>query len=169
MSAEQIRLYLRRLDQLSSPSSPTGYIVRPMMSGEEQAWWQLLDEIGDLGMWGPERAKEEFADPSGRVWKDSIHFAVFNDRVIGTACVQLNAERDDLPELGWVAVAREHRGRGLGRVLCLCVIQFMRRHGFQHCFVRTRPTRTAAVKLFQDLGFELWGDPGALPHRPRTR
>ena len=169
-------MYLRRLDPLPLPSSPVGYTVRRLTPGEERAWWELLNEAGDLGMWDAKRAEEEFSTLSGRVWKDSIRFAVSEDRVVGTACVQLHAERDDMPELGWVAVARAHRGRGLGRILCLHIVEFIRQRGFQHCFVQTRSRRIAAVQLFRDLGFQPWGDPGdlslsaffdTLPHRPR--
>jgi ribosomal protein S18 acetylase RimI-like enzyme len=169
-------MYLRRLDHLPLPDSPAGYTIRRLIPGEERAWWRLLDETGDLGAWDAKRAEEEFTAPSGRVWKDSIHFAVLEDRVVGTACVQLHAERDDVPELGWAAVAREHRGRGLGRILCLHVVWFMRRRGFRHCFVQTRSHKAAAVRLFRDLGFQPWGDPSdgglsafldTLPHRPR--
>src|SRR5437870_3266547 len=109
MSNGHVRMYLRRLDLLSLPNSPVGYAVRRLIPGEERAWWELLDETGDLGIWNAKRAEEEFAAPSGRVWKDSIHLAVSEDRVVGTACVQVYAERDDTPELGWVAVAGARR------------------------------------------------------------
>ena len=177
MSNGHVRMYLQRLDLLSLPNSPVGYAIRRLIPGEERAWWELLDETGDLGIWNAKRAEEEFAAPSGRVWKDSIHLAVSEDRVVGTACVQLYAERDDTPELGWVAVARGHRGRGLGRILCLHIVGFMRQRGFQHCFVQTRSHRTAALKLFRDLGFQPWGDPSdpslsaffsTVPRRPRV-
>jgi len=169
-------MYLRRLGPLPLPSTPAGYTIRRLIPGEERTWWELLDKAGDLGVWDAQRAEEEFTAPSGRVWKDSIHFAVSEGRILGTACVQLHAERNDMPELGWVAVARAHRGRGLGRILCLHTMEFLRQRGFQHCFVQTRSHRIAAVTLFRDLGFELWGDRGdlslsaflaTLPHRPR--
>lgn len=168
---------MRHLDPLPLPDSPAGYTIRRFIPGEERPWWQLLDEVGDLGTWDATRAEEECAAPSGRVWKDSIHFAVVEDRVVGTACVQLHAGRGDLPELGWMAVARAHRRRGLGRILCLHLLWFLRHRGFQHCFVQTRSHRAAAVKLFRDLGFQPWGAPGdsslsafldALPHRARV-
>ena len=170
-------MYLWRLDHLPLPESPAGYTIRPLIPGEERARWELLDKAGDLGVWDAKRAEEEFTASSGRVWKDSTHFAVSEDRVVGTACVQLHAERDDMPELGWVAVARAYRERGLGRILCLRIVEFIRRRGFQHCFVQTRSHRIGAVKLFRDLGFQPCGDSSdpslsaffnTLPHRPRV-
>jgi GNAT superfamily N-acetyltransferase len=112
-------MYLRRLDALPLPESLAGYTIRRFILGEERAWWHLLDDAGGLGTWDATRAEEAFADPSGRVWKESIHFAVAEDHLVGTACVQLNARRDDLAEMGWVAVVSAHRRRGLGRILCL--------------------------------------------------
>ena len=170
-------MYLRRLDALPLPESLAGYTIRRFIPGEERAWWHLLDDAGGLGTWDATRAEEAFADPSGRIWKESIHFAVAEDHLVGTACVQLNARRDDLAEMGWVAVVSAHRRRGLGRILCLHTLWFMRQRGFQHCFVQTRSHRAAAVKLFQDLGFQPWGAPRdgslsafleALPHRARV-
>jgi len=157
---EPVRMYLRRLDDLPLPDPPRGYAIRRLIPGEERAWWRLLGEAGDLGMWDAARAEREFVDPSCRVWKDSIHFALTQDRVVGTACVQLHALRDDLPELGWVAVAIEHRGHGLGRLLCLHVMRFMHDQGFQHCFIQTQSRRAAAVRLFETLGFQ----PEDAPH-----
>jgi ribosomal protein S18 acetylase RimI-like enzyme len=173
----RVRMYLPRLDALPHLDSLAGYTIRRFMPGEERAWWNLLDDAGGLGTWDAKRAEEAFADPSGRVWKESIHFAVVEEHLVGTACVQLNARRDDLAEMGWVAVASAHRGRGLGRILCLHILWFMRQRGFQHCFVQTRSHRAAAVKLFRDLGFQPRGAPGdgslasffeALPHRARV-
>jgi hypothetical protein len=72
------------------PESLAGYTIRRFIPGEERAWWHLLDDAGGLGTWDETRAEEAFADPSGRVWKESIHFAVAEDHLVGTACVQLN-------------------------------------------------------------------------------
>ena len=64
-------------------------------------------------------------------------------------------------------VAPEARGRGVGRALAEYVVQWHRDQGYRGIqFNAVVETNVAAVRLWQDLGFEIIGTvPGRLPVR----
>jgi mycothiol synthase len=59
-----------------------------------------------------------------------------------------------LAELGWVVVAPEHRGRGLGTLVCRAVIGFIARLGYDRAFLKTDDFRLPAIQTYLALGFE---------------
>lgn len=159
---------LRMIRSLASPieinALPDGYRLCAFRPGEELLWGELLGLSGELGPWDTERIFKAF-DPVqkkgiGRVWKESIHLIRYQDErlPVATACSQLHEAHPDLPELSWVKVAPRHRGRGLGKAVCLAVLDLLQRHGYRRCFLRTNTSRLAAVNLFFALGFEPYVD-----------
>lgn len=149
----QLRMGLADFDRLPPLALPDGCSVRPYRTGDERAWAALLQENGELGAWSVERAEAAFQGGS-RVWRESIHFVFCAERPVATACVQLHDADPRVPELGWVAVAPDQRGRGLGRAVSLAVLHFMREQGYERCFLRTDDHRLAAIRLYLRLGFE---------------
>ena len=88
-------------------------------------------------------------------------------RVLGTAKMGPNrpGPGDHVGTASFM-VATEARGRGVGRRLGEYVVQWHRDAGFRGIqFNAVVETNTAAVKLWQDLGFEIVGTvPGAFRH-----
>jgi len=138
--------------KLSPLSLPPGAEIRTYAHGDEALWVKLLDENGELGRWNIERAERAFTGPQ-RVLRESLHFLWYDGAPVATACVQRHDKWPDLPELGWVAVLPSHRGRGFGRIISLAVMHFMRRHGYERCFLRTSDRRLPAIRLYRKLGF----------------
>lgn len=141
------------LDCLVPPEIPEGYRVRRFVPGDEPVWVALLQENGELGEWTRERAERLFTAKRGAVWRESIHYIGHGPRPVATACVQLHEDSPDTPELGWVAVSPDYRRRGLGRAICLVVMDFMREQGYLRCFLRTDDRRLPAIKTYLRLGF----------------
>ena len=52
-----------------------------------------------------------------------------------------------------VCVLREHRGRGLGRMLVDHVLQHAHRLGAERTFLEVRPTNRSAIALYESMGF----------------
>ena len=123
-----------------------------MRSGEEGAWAEVLNSVGDLGEWSEQRALASF-EGGDRVWRNSVHLVWFGHEVVGTTCVQLHDGWPDLPELGWVAVAPAHQKKGLGRAVCLAVLAFMREQGYERCYLTTDDPRLPAIKSYLGMGF----------------
>lgn len=52
-----------------------------------------------------------------------------------------------------LSIAKAFQGRGLGRGLLQHFIEIARRHGGQMMFLEVRPSNTAALGLYEDMGF----------------
>jgi mycothiol synthase len=57
-------------------------------------------------------------------------------------------------ELGWVGADPEHKGKGLGRVVCAAVTTRFLRAGYKDIFLRTDDFRLPALKIYLSLGYE---------------
>ena len=55
--------------------------------------------------------------------------------------------------LHWVAVRREHQGKGLAKPLIVHVLDIMRGLGYTHAKIPTQTTTWLACKVYLDLGF----------------
>lgn len=52
-----------------------------------------------------------------------------------------------------ISIAREFQSRGLGRKLLEHIIAKARQHGGQMMFLEVRPSNKAALRLYEDMGF----------------
>lgn len=147
---------------LTPPALPAGYHLRTFRPGEELVWGRLLHAIGAFGPWDAQRTEKAFALQQrrgiGRVIKESIHFVTFGEQPVATACVQLQRDLPDFPELSWVGALAEHRGLGLGAAISLAVLHYMSAQGFSRCFLRTTTARLHAIRTFLRVGFEPFVD-----------
>jgi mycothiol synthase len=146
---------LRPLSDLPDPRVPDGYALRPLALADLAAWVELMRRNGELGAWTPERATPLFAGQMDL----AASFVVTRDQT-AVATAQLNPHSLDdyapTPELGWVAADPAHRGRGLGRVVCLAVLRAAAAAGHREIFLRTDDHRRPAIRLYQSLGFAPW-------------
>lgn len=88
-------------------------------------------------------------------------------RILGTAHMQANrGGRGSHVATASFMVASDARGRGVGRALCSCALEWARHRGFTGMqFNAVVETNEAAVRLYRDLGFSIVGTvPGAFDH-----
>ncbi|HEX5415305.1 MAG TPA: GNAT family N-acetyltransferase, partial [Chloroflexota bacterium] len=164
MSESLPQLHMRRrLDALPELRVPAGYELRTFGPDDAAAWAELLAVNAELGAWGLERAAPYFA-PGSRMVLAGSFFITHEGQPVATA--QLHQHLDGAyaptPELGWVAARPEHRGRGLGRVVCLAVLHVAAAAGHPEIFLPTDDHRGPAIRTYRGLGFEPWlFDPSA--------
>jgi mycothiol synthase len=152
------QLHMRhRLERLPELDVPAGYRLAPLAAGDAARWVALLNANGELGAWTLGRAAPYFG-PRTTVLLGESFFVMHGATPVGTAQLQLHPEDDYAPlaELGWVAVSPEHRGRGLGYVVCLAVLQRAAATYQAGVFLRTDDNRYPAIATYLKLGFEPW-------------
>lgn len=70
--------------------------------------------------------------------------------IIGYAVVMLVLDEAHLLN---ISIAKSHQGRGLGRSLLDDMMQISRGHGAANIFLEVRPSNTAAIHLYESVGF----------------
>lgn len=144
-----LRPDLKRLPRLSVPP---GVAIRTYRPGDEAAWAAIME--GNLGSdWTVDRVREKLTgqpqfDPEG------LFFAILNGRPIGSACAWRAAPEEQVRgHVHMVAVIPEARGLGLGNVLTLKVLLYMRRRGMREADLVTDDWRIPAIRTYLGLGF----------------
>jgi mycothiol synthase len=136
------------------PALPPGYSIRPLGPGEERAAYDVIDRA--FAEW-PDREGRSFGDWSasslGRPGFEPslLTLAVHGDEVAGALLLVI--EDDE----GWVdqlAVAREHRGRGLARALLEHAFAETWRRGLRRAELAT-DSRTDARGLYEHVGMHV--------------
>jgi uncharacterized protein (DUF2132 family)/predicted GNAT family acetyltransferase len=84
---------------------------------------------------------------------DQVVMAVVHDKA-GAVAVACGVQREAAwVELGWVAVAPEHRGRGLGRAVCSAVVAALLEAGHTRIIGSTQDERVQALRIYLAMGF----------------
>jgi mycothiol synthase len=152
---------IRSLDELPPVVVPAGYCLRPYEVGDEEAWARLLNaafatEDREPVSMEPASFEKEYPLTSGcdRSW---IFFAeqLEDGALVGTtAAWEAELEGKRMGLIHWVAVAPDHRGRGLGEALMAAALHAMRDRGHTQAFLNTDVVLRSAVRLYERVGFK---------------
>ncbi|MBO0934523.1 GNAT family N-acetyltransferase [Fibrella sp. HMF5036] len=86
----------------------------------------------------------------------AILLALRDNTILGTVAMINTAEVDATKpdfELAKMAVAKEARGLGIGRLLCEAAIDFARQAGASRVWLESNRKAVAAIQLYLSLGF----------------
>jgi len=130
---------------------PAGYLIRTYRHGDGAAWCRLVNEaIG--GEWTEAGLQEEM-DSAQDFRAADLFFAVDGEEVAGTTWA---LRRESFPSgvgsVHMLAVAPEHRRRGLGRLLVVFALRRLREQGRARARLRTDDVRLPAIKIYLGLG-----------------
>jgi mycothiol synthase len=145
-----------KLGALLELQLPDDYSLRTYRNGDESLWIDIQAHAGE----DIDRARlvllwREYID---RVLPDGLFFAIDTrtSQAVATAGALHNTRNGMFPfggELGWVASAPAHQGRGLGKALSLAATNRLIRAGYRSIRVGTQDHRSAAIKLYLTLGY----------------
>ncbi len=160
MDQPQLIMYRRDLLNLPVIEMPKAYAIRPYRDGDEQSLAPVFQACFDPG-WSPERIIKTFIDQPcwspGRMCVLCHSPASTRDKgehVVGTATAWEHPEQRGHGMVHYVAVLPEHRGKRLGTMLVVRVLDLLERMGYSDAWLSTDDWRLAAIKVYLDLGFE---------------
>jgi predicted dehydrogenase/ribosomal protein S18 acetylase RimI-like enzyme len=150
---EQLLMWRPNLENLPIAKLQDGYSIRNYQPGDEQAWLDICNPAINM-TWNMEDLKEKLINVS---WFTPEHllFVCHQQNIVGTACAwQLRADEKKVGYVHMVAVRPEYRGKGLGRLLTLKVLHYLKKQGFRESKLNTDEFRLPAISLYLDLGFK---------------
>ncbi len=144
--------------------------IRKFIEADKPQVWEIIKTViasGDTYVFAPDSPKEKMLE----FWcsaEKQTYVAVSDERIVGTFFIKSNQ-----PDLGshianaGYMVAPEAKGKGIGRKMAEFSLEEARRLGYQAMqFNFVVKSNEIAVKLWQNLGFEIIGEiPEAFQHK----
>jgi mycothiol synthase len=145
------------LNDLPELVVPAGYRLRTYRPGDERAWGEIMEAPGGIGRdWTVEEVREHMIERP-QFEPHGMFFATCDaesGRPVASATAwRITVEQRVLGSVHMVCALDAHRGRGLGRLVTLAVLHYLRDRGFQMAELFTDDWRLAAIKSYLGLGF----------------
>jgi len=137
---------------------PAGYHYELYRPGDRDAWIGIEKSAKEFGAYeqGLDAWKRYYEGRDDELVNRMVFVVNEAGEKVATATAFYDIRGIDQSADGWlhwVAVKREHQGRGLSKPLISHVIQIMKALGQTHCKIPTQTTTWVAVKVYLDLGF----------------
>jgi len=150
---------------LDRPVFADGIKVRTFVVGSDEAAWTELNRRAfaghpEQGAWTSDdllqREREAWFDPDG------FFVAERDGRLVGFHWTKIHGGRrndahEPIGEVYVVGVDPAERGTGLGRALTLAGLRYLRSRGLGQVMLYVDESNTAAIRLYESLGFTHWG------------
>ena len=155
-----IDLLLERLDLENIPEYelPEGYRFVFYQPGDREEWIRIEHSAKELSSF--EDGLTVWKDYYGNV-EDTLHNRMLfienpQGEKVATATAYYDKNGELPPQRGqvhWVAVRRDHQGKGLARPLISQVLKVMKERGHTEAMLHTQTTTWVAVRLYLEFGF----------------
>ena len=137
-----------RLLGLCGTRVPDRYLLRGCRASDSDGIAGVLDASGFQG-WTAGRVADYLAEPERG---EGTRVVACGTRIVASTFASWQ-EPGRIGVLDYVACHPEHRGRGLGRAVCLGVLGFFARRGYESVTLLTDDVRLPAIALYLSLGF----------------
>ncbi len=153
----QMRMSLQ--DSIGRPQLADAITVRTFKPGQDEDAWVSLNHRAfsqhpEQGAWTRAdldmREREPWFDPDG------FFLAEQDGNLAGFHWTKIHGGNEAIGEVYVVGVDPAARGTGLGRALTLIGLRYLRSRGLAQVMLYVDETNTAAIGLYQSLGFTHW-------------
>ena len=131
---------------------PSGYLLRGFRDGDQEAYIELM-RIAGFDSWSRDNLDlvVKNAVPNGIIFAE--HAA---STLLAATAMGWRKPTEIFPdgyEMGWVAAAPAHRGKGLGQLVVSAVTRTLLGHGARRIFLLTDDWRLPAIKGYLKAGY----------------
>ncbi|MEU8251272.1 mycothiol synthase [Nonomuraea sp. NPDC048916] len=148
---------------LPSPTLPDGVRLRAFEPGRDEEAWLKVNAAAfahhpEQGSWTLNdllrREREPWFDPAG------FFLALRGDRLVGFHWTKIHGSsghgHEPLGEVYVVGVDPSQQGTGLGKALTMAGLHHLRSRGLAQAMLYVDEANTAAIRLYESLGFNRW-------------
>ena len=144
------------------PPIQAGYNLRTFREGDEQTWADVKNVVFGSASTSKEFWNQNFLGVNKGLdfAPHGFFFAEKDGEPIGISAGIVLHDRKKIwgtfpGGIGWTGVREDHRGAGLGRALMISSLNYLHDQGIAVTEVGTQFYRTAAVNLYESLGFHI--------------
>jgi mycothiol synthase len=148
------------LEALPEPQLPAGVRLRPFVPGKDDEEFLRVNNAAfdwhpEQGGWDRAQLQLRAAEP----WFDPAGFLLAvdgSDRLLGFHWTKVHTAPEPIGEVYVLGVDPAARGMRLGAALTLAGLRHLRDRGQTRVMLYVEADNSAAVRLYQNLGFTLW-------------
>jgi mycothiol synthase len=147
-------------DEIAPPELAGGITIRPFAVGRDEDAWLAVNGRAfahhpEQGGWTRDdlemREREPWFDPEG------FFLAERDGRLVGFHWTKVHGEgAEPIGEVYVVGVDPGEQGTGLGRALTVIGLRYLRSRQLSQVMLYVDGTNTAAIRLYESLGFSRW-------------
>ena len=144
------------------PPIKAGYNLRTFREGDEQTWADVKNAVFGSSSTPEEFWTQTFSGVNKKLdfAPEGFFFAEKEGESVGICAGIVLHDRKKIGGtfpgvIGWTGVHEDHRGVGLGRALMVSSLNYLHDRGVAMTEIGTQFYRTAAVNLYESLGFQI--------------
>ncbi|MBV9451550.1 MAG: mycothiol synthase [Streptosporangiaceae bacterium] len=153
-------------------SVPAGVVLRTFRAGQDEESWLRVNgrafaKHPEQGAWTTRDIELREAEP----WFDPDGFLIAerDGTMIGFHWTKIHPAKGTGPSIGEVyvlGVDPDAHGGGLGKALTIAGLRYLRERGLDEVMLYVDEDNTAAIRLYQDMGFTRWHTDAMYRHFP---